>query len=180
MCYLSRNTVFTWLDKQFIKYFKFPLFCLAGNTVINSLPKNYSLKDINKFVCKFTPNGSFPIVPLVHGFCICIKSNVLNKIGYLDDKNFQKYYGEENDFCMRATYAGFKLALATNLFIYHKKSASITSNQRKIHMKESAVRLRQIYGEKKNNRSHVADGKKSNFECHAKRIKYFFKKIIIF
>ena len=90
--------------------------------------------------------SSFPILPLVHGFCLCIKSSLLDDIGYFDEKNFETFYGEENDFCMRATNAGYKFAIATNIFVFHKKSASISESDRVIHMTKAGKRLREIYG----------------------------------
>ena len=38
----------------------------------------------------------------MHGFCIGIRKEVIEKIGYFDDKIFEKYNGEENDYCLRA------------------------------------------------------------------------------
>ena len=35
-------------------------------------------------------------------FALCSKDKVFDTIGYLDEENFPKGYGEENDFCLRA------------------------------------------------------------------------------
>jgi GT2 family glycosyltransferase len=52
------------------------------------------------------------------GFCMLIKSEVIRRIGYLDERfgigNF-----EDDDYCVRAQQAGFKLLIATDCFIYH-------------------------------------------------------------
>jgi tetratricopeptide (TPR) repeat protein len=52
------------------------------------------------------------------GFCMLIKSEVIRRIGYLDERfgigNF-----EDDDYCVRAQQDGFKLMIATDCFIYH-------------------------------------------------------------
>lgn len=65
-----------------------------------------------------------PTVPTTSGFCMYIKQGVFADIGLFDGENFPRGYGEENDFCMRAGYAGWEHAIADNLIIYHERSAS--------------------------------------------------------
>jgi len=52
------------------------------------------------------------------GFCMLIKKDVVDRIGYLDERfgigNF-----EDDDYCVRALQAGFKLLIARDCFIYH-------------------------------------------------------------
>ncbi|WP_209125686.1 glycosyltransferase [Alkalihalobacillus sp. BA299] len=75
---------------------------------------------------------SYPEVSFLNGFCLMIKREVINTIGYFDQDTFAKGYGEENDYCLRAVGAGFKLKVSDDCFIYHKKSKSYTINKRKI------------------------------------------------
>jgi len=56
-------------------------------------------------------------------FCVAIKREVINKIGLLDEQ-FTPGNCEDDDYCLRAIEAGFKLGIAEDTFIYHKGSAS--------------------------------------------------------
>ncbi|MGO9386753.1 MAG: glycosyltransferase family 2 protein [Methanobacterium sp.] len=56
------------------------------------------------------------------GACILIKSNVIEKIGLLDEKFFLLL--EETDFCYRAKIAGFKICYYPKSIIYHKEGFS--------------------------------------------------------
>lgn len=118
----------------------------GNNTAINDLPKNLRATDIDLACERWSLANCFPSVPLVHGFCFGVKKKVVDQIGLFDDENFKQFYGEENDYCFRALAAGFELALATNTFVFHRKSRSIDEEKRVVHMAEAWKRLREIYG----------------------------------
>lgn len=119
-----------------------------GQTAINQLPKGVELSDIDLACEKWSAADLYPRVPLIHGFCFGIKNSVIESIGYFDDVNFKRYYGEENDYCFRARAAGFEFAIATNVFVYHRKSRSIEEEERIVHMDKAGKRLRELYGAK--------------------------------
>ncbi len=56
-------------------------------------------------------------------FCVAIKKEVIEKVGLLDE-NFGRGYFEDDDYCARASNAGYKLAIAESSFVYHKGSLS--------------------------------------------------------
>lgn len=56
-------------------------------------------------------------------FCVAIKKAVIEKIGMLDEQFSPGNY-EDDDFCLRAIQAGFRLGIARDVFIYHKGSAT--------------------------------------------------------
>lgn len=116
------------------------------NTVINTIPDNITYSDIDRFLEETSLAIAIPEVPLVHGFCFGIKREVINSIGLFDSVNFTRYYGEENDYCFRATLAGFRFSIATTTFVYHRKSRSIDDEERIIHMGIAGQRLRELYG----------------------------------
>lgn len=116
-----------------------------NQTSVNRLPPNVSPADMDRR-CQNWSSGP-AIVPLVHGFCLGIKGAVIDKIGLFDDKNFEKYYGEENDFCLRAKNAGYLAAIATDTFIFHAKSKSIAEEERILWMAKAGNRLREIHGD---------------------------------
>ncbi|WP_193182383.1 glycosyltransferase family 2 protein [Nisaea sediminum] len=73
----------------------------------------------------------FPEVPVLNGFCLAIRRDVIDAIGLFDEITFPQGYGEENDFCMRAVDSGFKLRVADHVYVYHHKSASFGAERRK-------------------------------------------------
>jgi len=113
---------------------------------INVIPDGISNSDLDLFLETISPANIYPEVPLVHGFCYGVKKAVIEKIGYFDDVNFERYYGEENDYCMRATAAGFRFAIVTNTYVFHRKARSIAEEERMIHLDKSGKRLRELYG----------------------------------
>jgi GT2 family glycosyltransferase len=118
----------------------------GNNTAINDIPKGKKPIDLDLACEKWSPAELLPQVPLIHGFCFGVKKEVIDRIGLFDDQNFKRFYGEENDYCFRALEAGFELAIATNTFVFHRKSRSIEEEKRIVHMAEAWERLREIYG----------------------------------
>ncbi|MFE0558224.1 glycosyltransferase [Paenibacillus sp. NPDC058910] len=90
----------------------------------------------------------FPRVMLLNGFCLMIRKEVIERIGYFDEKNFPVGYGEEDDYCLRARAADFKLKVATHCYIYHQKSASFGSDRRKELASNGKAALYRKHGEK--------------------------------
>lgn len=93
------------------------------NTAINYLPTGWGPEDMNRF-CEESSEIEFPFVPLIHGFCLAFKREVWETVGEFDEEAFPRGFGEENDWCFRATDAGFGMVTATNTFIYHAKTKS--------------------------------------------------------
>lgn len=56
-------------------------------------------------------------------FCVALRRTVLDNIGGLDEK-FGVGMFEDDDYCVRAKQAGFKLAVVEDCFVYHKGSVS--------------------------------------------------------
>lgn len=106
------------------------LFGDKGDWKVNLLPENYNLVQFSELVEKLSYRG-FPKVDLINGFCYMIRQDVLNEIGFLDEANFPYGYGEENDFSLRVGQAGFKLAIADHVYLYHSKSKSFGHSRRK-------------------------------------------------
>lgn len=51
-------------------------------------------------------------------FCVAIKREVINKIGYLDEI-FSPGNFEDDDYCLRAVQAGFRCGMANDILIWH-------------------------------------------------------------
>lgn len=116
-----------------------------NQTSVNELPPGVTPSDMDKRCEEWSTSPAY--VPLIHGFCLGVRRDVLDAIGFFDEVNFEKYYGEENDFCLRAKDAGFLAAVATDTFIYHAKSKSIAEEERILWMAKAGNRLRDIHGD---------------------------------
>ncbi|MCP3476610.1 glycosyltransferase [Bradyrhizobium sp. CCGUVB1N3] len=112
----------------------------VGQTAINPLPEGMTVHDLDQHL-EASWNGIYPLTPLVHGFCLCIRRAVLEAIGEFDESAFPFGYGEENDFCFRAADAGFELAIATNTYVFHAKSKSYSDAERTKYMEAGAEAL---------------------------------------
>jgi len=120
----------------------------ANQTAVNVLPKNVSVEEMNDLCEHWSYKGIYPTVPLVHGFCQLIKKSVYEAIGGFDEQSFPEGYGEENDFCLRASDVGYDLKVSTNSFVYHKKSASYSDSERRTRlMKNGTEQLKRKHGE---------------------------------
>ena len=62
-------------------------------------------------------------VPTGHGFCMLIREDVLRRVGLLDTI-FGRGYGEENDYCARASDLGYRHVLAADVFVQHREGVS--------------------------------------------------------
>ena len=67
---------------------------------------------------------AYPELPTGNGFCMYIRRAVLDAVGALDETAFPHGYGEENDFCQRASARGFRHLIAGNVYVRHARSAS--------------------------------------------------------
>jgi len=118
-----------------------------NQTAINKLPDGLTEEIVNKKCEEWTKDINYPLVPLVHGFCFGITKEVIKKIGYFDENNFPRGYGEENDYCFRAVDAGFGLVLAIDTYIFHEKSKSYNDSVKRIElMKNGAEKLAVLHG----------------------------------
>lgn len=117
-----------------------------GQTAINPLPRGLTPDDMNRLCEEWTKEELLPRVPLVHGFCFGITRSALQKVGLFDEASFPRGYGEENDYCFRATDAGFGMVIATHTFVYHAKSKSFSGEDRIALMKAGSDQLIRLHG----------------------------------
>jgi GT2 family glycosyltransferase/glycosyltransferase involved in cell wall biosynthesis len=67
-------------------------------------------------------------IPTAVGFCMYIRRDCIETVGLFDEATFGRGYGEENDFCMRATAAGWQHVLACDTFVFHAGETSFGRN----------------------------------------------------
>jgi GT2 family glycosyltransferase len=58
-------------------------------------------------------------IPTAVGFCMFISRRCLEAVGPFDEARYGRGYGEEVDFCMRASRAGFRHLLAGDVYVRH-------------------------------------------------------------
>ena len=93
-----------------------------------AMPHHNYAELITAASCKLPPIE----VPTGSGFCIYIKRELFDDIGYFDEELFPRGYGEENDFCMRAIASGWKNVISPNTFVFHIRTASFGNEKEKL------------------------------------------------
>jgi len=62
-------------------------------------------------------------VDRIVGLCMLFKRELIERIGLLDERFSPGHY-EDDDYCMRARNAGYRLCIAGDVFVFHHGSAS--------------------------------------------------------
>ena len=120
----------------------------SGGFAVNELPPGYDVDSFARLVAEVSVQ-SYPRIPFVNGFCFMIRRAVIDTIGYMDEENFPVGYGEENDYCIRAADAGFEMAIADDVFVFHAKSKSFGHERRKDLSAQGTVNLKRKHTEQK-------------------------------
>jgi glycosyltransferase involved in cell wall biosynthesis len=97
-----------------------PKFCEA-----NELPTGLSGDGFAALVSDVSERA-YPELPTGVGFCLLIKRAVLDRVGLFRQELFGRGYGEENDLCMRARAAGYRVRLSDDVFVFHAGHASFS------------------------------------------------------
>lgn len=83
-------------------------------------------------------------VPTGVGFCMAIRRACIEEIGGFDAGNFGRGYGEENDFCLRASASGWRHVAATGLFVWHRGGGSFAA-EREGRLRQALATLERLY-----------------------------------
>lgn len=84
-------------------------------------------------------------LPVAMGFCMFIKRKVISEVGMFDSETFGRGYGEENDFCNRASEVGYTHVLCDSAFVYHKGTASFKESSKQKLIEEHEAILKKRY-----------------------------------
>ncbi|MBC2702344.1 MAG: glycosyltransferase [ANME-2 cluster archaeon] len=103
---------------------------VSGDWAQNDLPSEISIEKMGGLIAKYSAR-LYPEIPFLNGFCLLIKRDLINDIGYFDEELFGKGYGEENDYCIRACKSQWNLRVADDVYIYHAQSRSYSNEKRK-------------------------------------------------
>lgn len=101
----------------------YPQFCQS-----NLLPDSLETSAVDAICAQVNPHAAVSI-PTAVGFCMFIRRDCLDEIGFFDEAHFGKGYGEENDFCMRAHDKGWKHLLAVDTFVFHSGGVSFGTSK---------------------------------------------------
>jgi GT2 family glycosyltransferase/uncharacterized coiled-coil protein SlyX/predicted O-methyltransferase YrrM len=107
-----------------------PEIIAAGQFAANELPKGCTVSDMGRLVAQYS-GRLYPRIPFLNGFCLMIKRRLIDEIGRFDEEAFGKGYGEENDYCLRASNAGWQCAVADDAYVHHLQSRSYSHERRK-------------------------------------------------
>ena len=78
-------------------------------------------------------------IPTAVGFCMYVRRGCLDDVGVFDIISFGRGYGEENDFCMRASEAGWRNIAAPNIFVKHVGGRSFGASKRALVVRNTRI-----------------------------------------
>ncbi|SDX31377.1 glycosyltransferase family 2 protein [Paenibacillus sp. PDC88] len=111
---------------------------LTNYGVISSIPTIYE-KVNNEFTIDEITNAidslqetNYPEVPMLVGFCMYMKRKAINEVGIFDAKTFNRGYGEETDWCLRAKNLGYKLIICDDCYVKHIGASSFGDEKTKL------------------------------------------------
>lgn len=94
----------------------------------NQIPVHLGTDGLSRLISQDSLH-SLPDTPTGNGFCWYVKRSVIRSIGKLDEEGFPRGYGEENDFCMRASQAGWRHVVDDSTYVAHMREASFGSEK---------------------------------------------------
>jgi GT2 family glycosyltransferase len=93
--------------------------CVSGAQYIEGLELN-SIEEINAYAEELarTNAGTLTECDRLVGFCLLIRDETLHEIGPLDE-SFGLGNFEDDDYCLRARRAGYRVCIAQDCFVFH-------------------------------------------------------------
>jgi GT2 family glycosyltransferase/2-polyprenyl-3-methyl-5-hydroxy-6-metoxy-1,4-benzoquinol methylase len=118
--------------------FSYPAYPEGGN-----LPLGHTTASLQALCAQWLDAQTLQ-VPTAHGFCMYIRGDCLAEVGLFDAEAFGRGYGEENDFCLRASQRGWHHVHALDVYVYHRGSVSFGA-ERDERVREAIQVIRQRY-----------------------------------
>jgi len=110
----------------------------------NQLPEGMTLERAAYIIDRCSLK-KYPQITVANGFCMFIKREVINLIGYFDAETFGRGYGEENDFCYRAEQIGYIHVMCDDVYIYHSGTKSFLTKEKQDYIRIHDKILRTRY-----------------------------------
>ncbi|MGQ9472612.1 MAG: glycosyltransferase family 2 protein [Candidatus Caldatribacteriaceae bacterium] len=103
---------------------------VAGHQMVQNVPYGEDMKRMQEFAKEWSQNRmkQWEYTNRVIGFCMLVKREVVDKIGGFDP-TFGLGNFEDDDFCIRAQIAGFRIKVAHDVFIHHFGSRTFQGEQ---------------------------------------------------
>jgi len=119
----------------------YPRFCQASE-----MPGGQDTASLDRLCAQYLADQSVEL-PTSVGFCMYIRRQCVQQVGFFDVENFGKGYGEENDFCVRARQAGWVHLHALDTFVRHAGGISFgqSKSTRELQALETLRRLHPHY-----------------------------------
>jgi GT2 family glycosyltransferase len=106
----------------------------------NIIPRGYTIQEFANLVEKTATQITLAYhqLPVGVGFCMYIKKSVINEIGIFDEA-FGMGYGEEIDFCLRASSRGYFHTVCPFVFVFHRGKASFGEGQEQLRSNNTRI-----------------------------------------
>ena len=118
-----------------------------GQFAENRLPGGWTVAEMGGLIAQRSAR-LYPRIPFLNGFCLMIRRELIDEIGYFDEDAFGRGYGEENDYSLRTRNAGWQLAVADDAYVYHAQSRSYSLERREELWKHADIALTEKHGRK--------------------------------
>ena len=105
--------------------------CYPGSSWHEGRPLEVGDVELNEIAGEVNA-GCRAYVHTTVGFCMFIKRDAINHMGVFDSRYFPFAYGEESDFCYRATKVGWRHAVCGETFVTHLHGRSFGSRKEKL------------------------------------------------
>ena len=97
----------------------------------NPLPAGWTPTALDRLFAEANQGLTIDI-PTAIGFCMVVRRDCLDEVGDFDEQTFGAGYGEENDFCVRATAHGWRHLHALDVFVFHAGAASFSDSRHEL------------------------------------------------
>ncbi|MFT8364920.1 MAG: glycosyltransferase [Gluconobacter cerinus] len=97
----------------------------------NDVPAKAEARKLDRLCARqFSTDAAQIDLPTGNGFCMAITADCLAETGFFREDLFGQGYGEENDFCLRASALGFRHFPAPDVYVAHVGSVSFGSSRK--------------------------------------------------
>ena len=103
----------------------------------NPLPKGHTVASLD-LLFRRANTGAAVSVPLSYGACVYVRRECLNSVGAFDSGPLGDN-GVVQDFCLRATSAGFRHVLAADVFVWHRDVGSRAGDSKELAARTEAA-----------------------------------------
>lgn len=147
--FLNNDTVVCkdWLERINAHFFNVPLkhIGIVGPVTSNSNGRQVvGIQDPEEWHAQ--NKGRWSHAGRLFGWCMMMRRSLLDEIGGFDERFINSH--EDNDLCLRAQLAGYKLVIAYDTYLYHAGQGTLRNILNQQQYLESGEKNREIYWDK--------------------------------